>query len=477
MGVKCNYTGDLYEVDTINAVEEAFLSDLFFAYKGGIDPHYNVDWLGPFASETLVKSDDDVVRITMSGNGNYNFIASSIVIGAFADGDALNIKPYLLSEIINYFLEITTSQQIIDINEGFQFVSSNIDPENPDMTAVVQEIMTDDLDFIRNSQGEMLRKIGPNWVNGIGDWIVSEGYLIKTSATGQFTVEGAQMAINTPISVLAGFQFVSYYPENEMDALSAFETIIGDDLDFIRDSQGQMIRKIGPTWVNGIGNCQSGQGYLVKMYADGEIIYPEASKSSSKTNAIPKHFLFKGGNAADPVYTIYVKGLEIGDEVAAFDGEKLVGAMQISSDNVFENSLAIFNTLNDGQGFINGNPITLKVWSDNEIFKADFTMESVYDSYVSDFYPENDGEFSVVNITKGLSSEDNEIVIYPNPATDFVNIVSQQEIMDLTVFNFVGQVIYQGETNKLNTSNYKSGIYFIRIKTDEGIFSKRLTIK
>ena len=345
------------------------------------------------------------------------------------------------------------------------------------MTVVAQEIMTDGLDFIRNSQGEMLRKIGPNWVNGIGDWIVSEGYLIKTSAAGQFIVEGALMATNTPISVFAGFQFVSYYPENEMDALSAFETIIGNDLDFIRDSQGQMIRKIGPTWVNGIGNCMSGQGYLVKMYADGEIIYPIAAKSSSKTKVILRHITFKGGNAADPVYTIYVKGLEIGDEIAAYDGEKLVGALQISSDNVFDNSLAIFSTLNDGQGFINGNPITLKVWSDNKISNADFIMESVYDSYISDFYPENDGEFSVVNITKGLSSKDNEIVIYPNPATDFVNIVSPQEIKDLSVFNFVGQVLYQGKTNMLNTSNYKSGIYFIRIKTDEGIITKRLTIK
>jgi agmatine deiminase len=174
------------------------------------------------------------------------------------------------------------SYGIIEINEGYQFVSSNINPENPLMTVVVQEIMTDDLDFIRNSQGEILHKIGPVWVNGIGDWIVSEGYLIKTFAAGQFMVEGTQVAVNTPIFVHTGFQFVSYFPENEMDALSAFETIIGDDLDFIRDSQGQMVRKIGPNWINGIGNCKSFEGYLVKMFADGEIIYPVTAKSSSK---------------------------------------------------------------------------------------------------------------------------------------------------------------------------------------------------
>ncbi|MBI9036509.1 MAG: T9SS type A sorting domain-containing protein [Bacteroidales bacterium] len=477
MSVKCNNNGDIYEVDTIYAIEGSFLSNLSFSYKGHDDPHFSVDRLGPYNSETLIKSDDGVVRVAINENDDFKLISSSIIIAALADGNELNIKPYYLSEIINYFLEITTSQQIIEVNEGFQFVSSNIDPENPDMTVVTQEIITDELDFIRNSNGEMLRKIGPNWVNGIGDWIVSEGYLIKTSAAGQFTVDGNKIPAITPISVFEGFQFVSYYPENEMDASIAFETIIGDDLAFIRDSQGQMIRKIGPNWVNGIGNCNSGQGYLVKMFADGEIIYPATAKSSSKKRNVPKYFNFEGGNASDPVYTIYVKGLKPGDEVAAFDGDKLIGSMKISSDNVFDNSLAVFNTLNNQQGFIIGNPIILKVWSENEIYEADYTMESVYDSYVSDVYPENDGEFSVVNISKNNSIKDDAIIIYPNPAIDFVNIVSQQEIKDITVFNFVGQAVYHGENKIINTSNFKQGIYFVKIKTIRGIYTKKLTIR
>lgn len=129
MGVKCNNTGDLYEVDTINAIEGSFLSDLYFSYEGGDDHHFSVDRLGPSDSEALVKSDDEVVRITIKETDDYKLISSSIIIGAIADGNELNIKPYYLSEIINYFLDITTSQQIIEVNEGFKFVSSNIDPE------------------------------------------------------------------------------------------------------------------------------------------------------------------------------------------------------------------------------------------------------------------------------------------------------------------------------------------------------------
>ncbi|MBI9039371.1 MAG: hypothetical protein JEY97_14650, partial [Bacteroidales bacterium] len=58
-----------------------------------------------------------------------------------------------------------------------------------------------------------------------------------------FVIEGEVVDPTTPISVETGFQFVSYFPESPMDALDAFENIIGDDLDFIRNSQGQTLRK------------------------------------------------------------------------------------------------------------------------------------------------------------------------------------------------------------------------------------------
>ena len=165
-------------------------------------------------------------------------------------------------------------EQQIEVSEGFSFVSSRFIPGNPDMEEVVQEILNDDLQYIRNSSGAMLRKIGPNWVNGIGDWIGIEGYLIKNNVAGQFTIEGTLIPQDTPIELLAGFQFVSYLPAIEIDALEAFSSIIGDDLLYVRNSAGNMLIKIGPNWVNGIGDCKSGEAYLVKMLANDILIYP-----------------------------------------------------------------------------------------------------------------------------------------------------------------------------------------------------------
>ncbi|MBI9037230.1 MAG: hypothetical protein JEY97_03785, partial [Bacteroidales bacterium] len=210
--------------------------------------------------------------------------------------------------------------QTIEIAPGFQFVSSFINPEIPVMTEVVAEIMNDDLEYVRNSIGAMLRKIGPNWVNGIGDWIGTEGYLIKTTADGEFTVAGEQIGVSTPIQLTTGFQFVSYLPETEIDALDAFASIIGDDLLYIRNSIGAMLRKIGPNWVNGIGNGVPTEGYLIKMAADAELVYPSAGAPASVASVEKTgHFVFEGGDPSANLWTIYIGGADISYDAEALD--------------------------------------------------------------------------------------------------------------------------------------------------------------
>jgi hypothetical protein len=382
--------------------------------------------------------------------------------------------------ITSEFFPIPSNNQTINVEPGFQFVSSHIAPEVADMMEVAAEIINDDLIYIRNSTGAMLRKIGPNWVNGIGDWIGTEGYLIKTSGTGQFTVTGAIIPANTPISIFAGFQFVSYLPETEMDALEAFASIIGDDLVYVRNSSGAMLRKIGPNWVNGIGNCIPAEGYLIKMAADAELIYPAGAKSSGLSKVKPSHLIFEGGNASEAVYTIYVDGLEIGDEVAAYKGNVVLGSMTVISNNVYDNDLPIFSELTNGQGYVAGEPILLKVWSNDNVVIADFEMESVYNSYVSTVYPNNDGEYSVVNLTKGATLTE-ELVVYPNPANDILNINSNTLVSNVKVMNYLGQTIdninVTGMAVTINTSTYDAGIYFIQIETEKGISTQKIIIE
>lgn len=76
------------------------------------------------------------------------------------------------------------------------------------------------------------------------------------------------------------------------------------------------------------------------------------------------------------------------------------------------------------------------------------------------------------SINTGVASinAQNSYSVYPNPAVDFVNVISNRYTGDkvITVYNAVGQIISTTESKDLqttiNTSSLNAGIYFVEIK-------------
>ena len=170
---------------------------------------------------------------------------------------------------------LLTGEQQIELLEGYSFVSSRIIPENPDMIEVLQENLVN-LDFVRNTAGLMLRKIGPNWINGIGDWVNTEGYLFRMNDADELTIVGDVIDPQIPIELSFGYQIIGYLPGQALNTEEVFQDVL-ENLEFVRNTAGMMFRKIGPVWVNSIGDMQPGEGYLVKMYAGDILIYPSTS--------------------------------------------------------------------------------------------------------------------------------------------------------------------------------------------------------
>ncbi|MBI9036578.1 MAG: T9SS type A sorting domain-containing protein [Bacteroidales bacterium] len=594
--------------------------------------------------------------------------------------------------------------QTFNLEASFQFISANIIPDTTDMMVILSEILNDNLDFVRNSQGQTIRKIGSTWVNGIGDWIIEEGYLIKMFNDDSFTIEGQFVDSLTPIFVNEGFQFVSYFPNTAMDALIAFETIISDNLDFIRNSQGQTLRKIGPNWVNGIGECQTNEAYLVKMFSDDILIFPiscgypftdprderiyntvqigvqcwmaenlnigqmingtedmtdngviekycydndpyycevygglyqwnemmeyatthgvqgicpegwsiptddewkilegnvdsqfgvgdpewdntgdrgyDAGLNLRSSNgwslwgngtnlfgftALPgghrninnyfqflggsalfwtstnvnsylvlgrylsgdkntiargvanelcghsvrcikneifnvsttkfkmpskQHYTLKNADASEPVWTIYFEkgSLNIGDEIAVFDGDVLSGSGFLVSDNIYENEIPVFSSL-----FKSGNSPLIKVWNKNEnkeYILKDYTFSNPYgDAWIENFFPKEDGEYSLLNFsTTGLSDENmiNDISIYPNPTTGIItieNLTSTGQACILEITDITGKIVIQSKiinnqsSIEIDLSWLEKGVYFININGCDYNTIKKIVIQ
>lgn len=66
--------------------------------------------------------------------------------------------------------------------------------------------------------------------------------------------------------------------------------------------------------------------------------------------------------------------------------------------------------------------------------------------------------------------EVDDIVIYPNPASDKLNIVSENPVKTVQIFNLQGQLVQTAHhANEVEVSHLSAGMYICRITTDKGI--------
>lgn len=72
--------------------------------------------------------------------------------------------------------------------------------------------------------------------------------------------------------------------------------------------------------------------------------------------------------------------------------------------------------------------------------------------------------------TVGIEEFTNSTVVYPNPATDVINIKSSDIVKSIEIYNMQGQLVKMeiGEVNNISVKDFTNGIYMMRLTTDKG---------
>ncbi|MCX6286041.1 MAG: T9SS type A sorting domain-containing protein [Bacteroidetes bacterium] len=90
------------------------------------------------------------------------------------------------------------------------------------------------------------------------------------------------------------------------------------------------------------------------------------------------------------------------------------------------------------------------------------------------------GYIYVGGVGVGEASQAN-IKVYPNPVKDIMTIESGSGIQQVQVFSITGQMLINqqadGKTVTLSTSLLKSGVYFLKVTTDNGSFDKKIVVQ
>lgn len=128
LGIDFKDDGGDHEVNTLKGSCTDCEELLKYYYLGDVSPHYRVDRLQSNGAELLLSSEEGHGRMFVNETDDYKVISSSVVMGAIANGDSLNIKAYLLSEFVNYFIgynPVTSLQENVQ-----QIITGNAYP-NP----------------------------------------------------------------------------------------------------------------------------------------------------------------------------------------------------------------------------------------------------------------------------------------------------------------------------------------------------------
>ena len=153
-------------------------------------------------------------------------------------------------------LEGGVSQRILGFDLGWNIVSLNVEPPDNDVRVIMQPLVEDDLlDLMKDGMG---RFYNPAFdFNNIPFWNTAEGYQVKVSQECNLVIEGEVIPWNTPIPLLEGWQIVSYYPRDAVNAVTALSDIV-DNLIIAKNASGRFyVPEFG---FNGIGDMREGCG-------------------------------------------------------------------------------------------------------------------------------------------------------------------------------------------------------------------------
>ena len=158
---------------------------------------------------------------------------------------------------------------VIPMTEGWNMISSPVDPENGDMWYVFRDILHRD-NFILGKDGLGNFFFPAEDFNCLPDWVVDQGYLVKLSGADTLTIVGEPVDPETPIHLIRGWSMVAYFPEEQVDAITAFSNI-EQHLIIAKDGFGNFYM---PEFnFNNMTELRQGRGYLVKVREEVELVW------------------------------------------------------------------------------------------------------------------------------------------------------------------------------------------------------------
>ncbi len=416
-------------------------------------------------------------------SGNYFFDPSSTGAGAY-------IIEYCSTDAAtgytncDQFLVIVDPGYIVGIPAGWSGISSYILPVDTVISNLFHPI-SGKLIILCTLDGFYLPGQG---INNLITWDNHSGYMIKVNEPANLPFFGDEVQDKT-VYLDEGWSIIPVLCQSAIPVENLFIGIPGFQL--VKEVAGP-----GVYWktfgINTIGNLHPGKAYFVYTTSAGTINF--SAKSGNLNIEKPVELLnISPWNKVHHTPTTHIVALtkqavqtfNPGDIIGAFTSRELCAGIVEYQGRETALSLNGDDGLTEARdGFGEGENISYKLYrpSTLEIFDMEVEYKTRFDNS-GQFHSNGMSAISGLTLTgfETLSGlEGSDIRIYPNPSAGIFNIEGIDGEAEITIFNAFGEEIIDMKIilpDKVDLSAQATGIYFIRICSEEGTWYNKLIVE
>lgn len=392
---------------------------------------------------------------------------------------------------------VAIPSQLIDIPAGWSGISSYINPYDPDIEHVIAPC-----------NGNLIVQVSLNgiyWgeqsINTLISWSTEVGYKVKYEQACCLPLFGSPVTWPSTVHLDAGINYIPVHSRNPVKLTDVF----GADTNMIIlliDIYSMQVFSPSFGEFNTLEYLEPGIGYMAYVSDSINITYPIPTKNMATNIYFAKREPFQVRNQTiwnDVINTgsmhfisidkTALSDLDYGDYIGAFTSNGRCSGMVEYIGNA-KTIIPVFGddpSTTEKDGMSENEFISIRLYSHSSGIESDLSV--IYDPAFPDdkgIYV-NFGLSGILRITTGTASENNlkseKLLIFPNPAKDYLIIQSDAGICDIKLSNFYGQDLFTERVENsnecfLNLANYGKGVYFIEVKTNKGwVTNQRILIQ
>lgn len=377
------------------------------------------------------------------------------------------------------------------LQTGWNWISINLVQTNSAVPSVFADWQAQNNDVIqaRDSYDQYAASTG--WIGSLsngGGINIEESYKLKSAANVDFEIVGQEIDLNTmSISVTQGWNWIAYWGNNIISVNEALASLNPQDGDIVKGQVGFAVYDAQDGWVGSLQSLQPRVGYMLNSQNGGTLVYPQSSQigifnpTSTGNEELLSALKIRPNNYESNMSMIaYIKeGVDMNDYnlVALDENGNTVGACatkQIDGENLY--FLTVYGTNNSVIHF------ELHAKDGNEIL----AVQEVF-SYV------NDGVIGSLTKAQELTLgevKEHKTVLYPNPTQAYSTLSTyfeKDQEVSISLVDAQGKTCsgigYRGTVEKgnfnymLDLQNLSAGVYLLRIESNTGVETIKLTVQ